>query len=66
MTVRRVKQAAAIRGIYFSGVKKWLNNVVGYGYGFYAPDGRGYLQADTLTGAYKQVMSFDRLKKGGC
>lgn len=62
MTIKRVKQAAACRGIYFSGERKWLNNTVGYGYEFFAPTG-GFRQADTLEGSYRQVMEFPRLRK---
>lgn len=64
MTKQRVKQAAAIRGIYFSGEKKWLNSTVGYGYEFFTHNGMGFRQADTLVGAYRQVMQFSRLKGG--
>ena len=63
MTIERVKQAARCRGIYFEGVKKWLNNVVGYGYEFYTPNGRGFRQADTLAGAYKEIMKFPAVKE---
>jgi hypothetical protein len=63
MTIKRVKQAAACRGIYFSGERKWLNNTVGYGYEFYTPNGCGFRQADTLNGSYIQIMEFPRLRK---
>ena len=63
MTIKRVKQAAACRGIYFEGKRKWLNNTVGYGYEFYAPNGCGFRQADTLEGSYRQIMEFPRLRK---
>lgn len=61
MTIKRVQKAAALRGIYFSGEKKWLNNTVGYGYEFWTPNGTGFRQADTLAGSYRQVMEFERL-----
>lgn len=60
MTIARVKRSAEVRGIYFSGEKKWLNSTVGYGYEFYA-HGHFY-QADTLEGSYRQIMRFS--KKG--
>jgi hypothetical protein len=63
MTIKRVKQAAACRGIYFSGERKWLNNTVGYGYEFYTPNGCGFRQADTLEGSYRQVMEFPKVRK---
>ena len=63
MTVARVKKAAALRGIRFAGEKKWLNNMVGYGYEFFTPNGTGFRQAGTLIGAYRQVMVFKKLGK---
>lgn len=63
MTIARVKRAAEVRGIYFEGKRKWLNNMVGYGYEFFTPNGYGFRQADTLEGSYRQVMEFPRLKK---
>lgn len=62
MTIQRCKDAAYIRGIYFSGEKKWLNSMVGYGYEFFAPNGYGFRQSDTLEGSYRQIMEFPRLK----
>lgn len=62
MTVERVRRAAELRGIYFSGEKKWLNSTVGYGYEFYTPNGYGFRQADTLDGAYRAVMRFKKIK----
>lgn len=61
MTIKKVQKAAALRGIYFSGEKKWLNSTVGYGYEFWTPNGTGFRQADTLEGSYRQVMEFERL-----
>lgn len=63
MTIRRVKEAAWLRGIYFDGEKRWLNNTVGYGYEIFSPNGTGFMQADTLDGIYKYVMKFERLPK---
>ena len=63
MTVKRCKTAASRRGIYFSGQRKWLNNMVGYGYEFHTPNGTGFRQADTLSGAYKQIMAFPPISK---
>ena len=63
MTVKRVKAAAAARGIYFDGVKKYRNSCIGRGYEIYTPDGRGFFQADTLSGLYKKVMSFKKVKE---
>lgn len=62
MTIKRVKQAAACRGIYFEGKRNWLNNTVGYGYGFFTPTG-GFRQADTLDGIYRQIMAFPKVRK---
>lgn len=62
MTVKRCKQAAYIRGIYFSGERKWLNNTVGYGYEFFSPNGTGFRQADTLNGSYRQIMEFPKAR----
>lgn len=63
MTIKRVQQAAAIRGIYFDGERKWRNNMVGYGYEIFSPNGRGFVQSDTLEGIYRYIMKFKRLKK---
>ena len=63
MTIERVKQAAWLRGMYFSGEKRWLNNTVGYGYEIFSPNGVGFMQADTLEGIYRFVMKFKRLPK---
>ena len=63
MSTATVKQAAYIRGIYFSGEKKWLNSTVGYGYEFYTPNGTGFRQTDTLAGAYKLVMEFPKIER---
>lgn len=62
MTIERVKQAAYIRGIYFDGVKKFRNNFVGVAYEIYTPNGRGFFQADTLTGLYKEIMKYDKIE----
>ena len=56
MTIKRVQAAAVRRGIFFNGVKAWQNNVVGYGYGAYTPN--GFIQADTLTGFYNIIKLF--------
>lgn len=62
MTVQRVRQAASIRGIYFDGIKKWRNNMVGCAYEIFTPDGRGFFQSDTLSGLYKKIMEYKRLE----
>lgn len=59
MTIKRVQKAAEVRGMYFDGIKKWQNEMVGYGYGLRSP--RGYLQADTIQGLYEMVMSFPKV-----
>ena len=64
MTKQKVINAARLRGIYFSGERKWLNNTVGYGYELFTPNGCGFRQADTLAGSYRQIMEFPKLKKG--
>lgn len=61
MTVERCKRAAELRGIYFTGERKWLNTQVGYGYEFFTPSGGGFRQADTLAGSYRQIMEFPRI-----
>lgn len=61
MTKKRVKQVAQARGIYFSGERRWLNNTVGYGYEFLTPNGMGFRQSDTLAGAYRQIMEFEKI-----
>lgn len=58
MTIQRAKRAASLRGIYFDGTRRWLNSMVGYGYEFYTPDGRGFRQADTLSGIYSAIMEY--------
>lgn len=62
MTIERVKQAAWIRGIYFSGEKLWRNCTVGYAYEFYTPNGRGFMQCQTLYGAYREIMKYPKLE----
>ena len=62
MTIKRVKAAAAIRGIYFDGVKKWRNNMIGYAYEIYTPTGRGFFQADTLNGLYNEIMKYNKVE----
>lgn len=61
MTIKRVKQAAATRGIYFDGKKRFLNNVVGIGYEVYI--GYRFIQADTLEGLYKMIMTIPKITK---
>ena len=61
MTVSAVQRAAELRGIYFNGEKKWRDNMVGYAYEFFTPNGTGFRQADTLTGIYKMIMAFDKI-----
>ena len=62
MTVKRAQAAAAARGIYFNGIKQWLNNFVGYGYYFYSPTGRGLHQTDNLNGVYTMIMKYPKIK----
>jgi len=61
MTIERVKRAAELRGIYYEGKRKWLNNTVGYGYEFFTPNGYGFRQASTLKDSYKQIMEFSKI-----
>lgn len=61
MTITRVKSAAEARGIYFSGVKEWRNNTIGYAYEVYTGDRFWY--ADTLTGLYHIIMSYPKIKR---
>lgn len=63
MTIKRVQRAAEIRGIYFNGKRRFLNNIVGYGYEISSPSGWSYRQADTLEGLYKMIMKFPKLPK---
>lgn len=53
MTKERVKQAAWIRGLYFDGERRWLNNTVGYGYEIY--NGETFEQATTLNEVYELI-----------
>lgn len=62
MTIKRVKTAAYIRGIYFDGLKIWRNNMMGYAYEIYTPDGRGFYQADTLQALYNKVMTYKKME----
>lgn len=58
MTIKRTQKAAARRGIYFDGIKKYRNNMVGVAYEIYTPDGRGFFQADTIQGLYNEIMTY--------
>lgn len=60
MTITRVQRAAVLRGIRFSGKKKFRNTWAGYAYEVYSPNGRRFLQADTLDGIYRFVMEFPK------
>ena len=62
MTVSQVKKAAALRGMRFSGEKKFRNSLAGISYEIFSPDGREFLQADTLDGIYRFVMEFPKRK----
>lgn len=63
MTIERVQRAAELRGIYFSGEKRWRNSTVGYAYEILSPNGYGFFQADTLEGLYRYVMRFGKVEK---
>lgn len=63
MKAERVERAAELRGIYFAGTRHWLNSMVGYGYEFYTPDGRGFFQSDTLDGAYREIMKYPKVRR---
>lgn len=56
MTIKQVKRAAKLRGIYFSGIKEWRNNTVGFAYEVYV--GGKFFQADTLDGIYNEIMKY--------
>lgn len=58
MTIKRVQQAAVVRGLYFDGRKIFRNSMVGVAYEIYTPT--GFFQADTLDGIYKKVMSISK------
>lgn len=58
MTIKRVQRAAELRGIYFDGEKRWLNNVVGCCYECYV--GWRFIQADTLDGLYRRIMEVEK------
>ena len=60
MTKEKVRRAAELRGIYFDGVKKWRNSMVGYGYEINLLDG-GFMQADTLDGIYRTIMKYNKV-----
>lgn len=61
MTIERVQDAAWLRGIYFSGEKKFRNTTVGCAYEIYTPDGRGFFQSESLDGIYRKVMKFPKV-----
>lgn len=61
MTIKRVQNAAYLRGIYFSGEKKYRNSMIGFGYEFFTPNGRGFFQSDTLTGIYRKIMEYPKI-----
>ena len=63
MTIERVENAAWLRGIYFDGVKRFRNSMVGCAYEIYSPDGRGFYQADTLRGMYDYIMQFPKVRQ---
>lgn len=63
MTIKTVKAAAACRGIFFDGLKTWQNNIVGFGYFVFIPGGRGFIQADTLSGLYKRILEYPKTTK---
>ena len=65
MTIKKCKDAAYVRGIYFSGKKHWLNNMVGYGYDFYGPDycGAPLHMTNNLEDAYRLIKQYPRLSK---
>ena len=60
MTIERVRRAAELRGIYFSGEKKWRNSMVGYAYEIHSPSGWAFFQSDTLEGIYRKVMEYPK------
>ena len=60
MTIKRVQKAANLRGIYFDGKKRWLNNTVGYGYEVTYPCG-AFCQSDTLEGIYRFIMKYPKV-----
>ena len=62
MTIKRVQDSASRRGILFDGKKKWRNSMVGYAYEIFTPNGRGFFQADTLNGLYREIMHYPALK----
>ena len=64
MSVERIQRAAAIRGMKFSGEKKFRNTWAGYSYEIFSPSGRQFVQADTLDGVYRFVKQFPILKRG--
>ena len=61
MTKARCIHAAALRGIWFDGEKKWLNSLVGYGYQCWSPNGTQLFQSNTLAGIYRFIMEFEKL-----
>lgn len=58
MTIKRVQEAAALRGIWFDGEKKWRNSMIGAAYEVYTPNGRGFFQADALRALYNEIMRY--------
>ena len=62
MTIKRVQAAAYIRGIYFDGVKRFQNTMIGYAYEIYTPNGRRFYQCETLQDLYRYIMDFPKIE----
>lgn len=62
MTIKRVQNAAYIRGIYFDGVKRFRNTMIGCAYEIYTPNGRGFYQCETLQDLYRYIMEFPKIE----
>lgn len=62
MTIKQVQNAAWLRGIYFDGVKKFRNSMIGCAYEIFTPSGRGFYQSDTLRGLYRYIMTFPKME----
>ena len=60
MTIERVKKAAAIRGMRFDGKKRFINNLMGFGYFVQVSTG-AFLEADTLSGLYSLILKYPRI-----
>jgi hypothetical protein len=61
MTIARIQKAAALRGMTFTGEKKFRNTWAGFAYEIFSPSGQNFIQSDTLSGIYEFVMHYPKI-----